>query len=95
MAALAGAYLTPVAAHDCNGPVVLSASVHFCQATPNAYVQEIVRAFYYGWYAEIVTELPPIVDGPFQHRRVPGWVWNCCPISKSARVLSLGQRDIR
>jgi len=71
-AALAGAYLTPVAAHDCNGPVVLSASVHFCQATPNAYVQEIVRAFYYGWYAEIVTELPPIVDGAISAPEGPG-----------------------
>jgi len=62
-AALAGAYLTPIAAHDCNGPVVLTASVHFCQATTNAYVQEIVRAFYYGWYAEIVNKLPPIENG--------------------------------
>ena len=71
-AAVAGAYLTPVAAHDCNGPVVLSASVHFCQATPNAFVQEIVRAFYYGWYAEIVTELPPIVDGAISAPEGPG-----------------------
>ena len=62
-AAVANAYLTPVAAHDCNGPVVLTASVHFCQATVNSYVQEIVRAFYYGWYAEIVTTLPPLENG--------------------------------
>lgn len=71
-AALAGAYLTPVAAHDCNGPVVLSASVHFCQATSNAYVQEIVRAFYYGWYAEIVTALPPIERGAIAPPEGPG-----------------------
>ncbi|MEE3287730.1 MAG: mandelate racemase/muconate lactonizing enzyme family protein [Pseudomonadota bacterium] len=71
-AALAGAYLTPVAAHDCNGPVVLSASVHFCQATTNAYVQEIVRAFYYGWYADIVTALPPVEDGRITTPEGPG-----------------------
>ena len=62
-AAVANTYLTPVAAHDCNGPVVLTASVHFCQATVNSYVQEIVRAFYYGWYADIVTTLPPLENG--------------------------------
>ena len=62
-AALAGTYQTPIAAHDCNGPVELTASVHFCQATYNSYVQEIVRAFYYGWYAEIVNKLPPIENG--------------------------------
>jgi L-alanine-DL-glutamate epimerase-like enolase superfamily enzyme len=26
-------------------------------------VQEIVRAFYYGWYHRFVTELPPIASG--------------------------------
>ena len=71
-AALAGAYQTPVAAHDCNGPVVLTASVHFCQSTKNAYVQEIVRAFYYGWYDEIVTQLPPIKEGKITVPEGPG-----------------------
>lgn len=71
-AALAGAYQTPVAAHDCNGPVVLTASVHFCQSTKNAYVQEIVRAFYYGWYDEIVTDLPPIKEGKIDIPEGPG-----------------------
>ena len=71
-AALAGAYQTPVAAHDCNGPVVLTASVHFCQSTNNAYVQEIVRAFYYGWYDEIVTQLPPIKEGKITVPEGPG-----------------------
>ena len=71
-AALAGAYQIPVAAHDCNGPVVLTASVHFCQSTKNAYVQEIVRAFYYGWYDEIVTRLPPIKNGKIKTPEGPG-----------------------
>ena len=71
-AALASTYQTPVAAHDCNGPVVLTASVHFCQATKNSYVQEIVRAFYYGWYGEIVTRLPPIKEGKITVPEGPG-----------------------
>ena len=71
-AALASAYQTSVAAHDCNGPVVLAASVHFCQATKNSYVQEIVRAFYYGWYGEIVTRLPPIKEGKITVPEGPG-----------------------
>ena len=35
-------------------------------------MQEIVRAFYYGWYAEIVTKLPPIVDGAISAPEGPG-----------------------
>ena len=27
------------------------------------FVQEIVRAFYYGWYGELVTALPPLEGG--------------------------------
>jgi L-alanine-DL-glutamate epimerase-like enolase superfamily enzyme len=29
----------------------------------NCWVQEMVRAFYYGWYHRFVTELPPISKG--------------------------------
>ena len=31
--------------------------------TPNAMIQEGVRAFYHGWYEDVLTELPSIVDG--------------------------------
>jgi L-alanine-DL-glutamate epimerase-like enolase superfamily enzyme len=30
---------------------------------PNIELQEMVRAFYYGWYAEMVTTLPTLKDG--------------------------------
>ena len=30
---------------------------------PNACWQEAVRAYYAGWYREIVADLPPIADG--------------------------------
>ena len=68
IAAMAEAFLVPVAPHDCTGPVLLTASVHHSLNAPNALVQEVVRAFYYGWYQELVTALPPIEDG---HIRAP------------------------
>lgn len=57
------AYHVPVAFHDCTGPVVLAASTHLALNTRNCWVQEIVRAFYYGWYGDYVTELPPLNKG--------------------------------
>lgn len=67
--AMAEAFGLPVAPHDCTGPVVLTAGIHLCANLPNALVQETVRASYRGWYLELVTELPPIVDG---HVQLPG-----------------------
>ena len=63
VAALAEAYHRPVAPHDCTGPVAYAAGTHLCLATPNAMIQEGVRAFYHGWYEDVLTELPEIVDG--------------------------------
>jgi L-alanine-DL-glutamate epimerase-like enolase superfamily enzyme len=40
------------------GPVVYAASCHFSLHARNALIQESVRAFYSGWYTELVTELP-------------------------------------
>jgi L-alanine-DL-glutamate epimerase-like enolase superfamily enzyme len=63
IAAMAEAFQLPVAPHDCTGPVVLMASVHLSMNAPNALIQETVRAFYTGWYTELVTSLPLIKDG--------------------------------
>jgi galactonate dehydratase len=63
IAAMAEAYQLPVAPHDCTGPVVFMASVHLSLNATNALVQETVRAFYSGWYAELVTRLPRIEGG--------------------------------
>jgi len=63
IAALAEAWHVPVAPHDCTGPVVYAASCHFSLHARNALIQESVRAFYSGWYTELVTELPPITKG--------------------------------
>jgi L-alanine-DL-glutamate epimerase-like enolase superfamily enzyme len=63
IAAMAETYHLPVAPHDCTGPVVYTASVHLSLNATNALIQESVRAFYTGWYRELVTELPRIESG--------------------------------
>lgn len=63
IASLAAAHRLPVAPHDCSGPVEFSTSVHLTVQAPNAIFQESVRAFYTGWYKELVTELPRVEDG--------------------------------
>lgn len=72
IAALAEAYQRPVAPHDCTGPVLLAASVHLSLSAPNALVQETVRAFYAGWYRELVTVLPVIEGGHILPPEGPG-----------------------
>ena len=60
---LASTYGVPVAPHDCTGPVVLTVGTHLGVAFPNIELQEMVRAYYYGWYAEMLTVLPKYQDG--------------------------------
>lgn len=72
IATMAEAYHLPVAPHDCTGPVVLTASTHLSINQPNALVQETVRAYYTGWYKELVTELPVIADGYISPPEGPG-----------------------
>jgi galactonate dehydratase len=72
IAALADAWQLPVAPHDCTGPVVYAASVHFSIHAPNALVQESVRAFYSGWYRELVTHVPQPVRGFLAQPPGPG-----------------------
>ena len=63
IAALADSYHRPVAPHDCSGPVAFMACVHLSLSVPNALVQESVRAFYDGWYRELVTHVPAVENG--------------------------------
>ena len=72
IAAMAEAYQLPVAPHDCTGPVVLMASVHLSMNATNALIQETVRAFYTGWYTELVTRLPKIEHGYVYPPEGPG-----------------------
>ena len=64
IAAMADAWHLPVAPHDCTGPIVFAASTHLALNATNALVQESVRAFYKGWYPEVVTGVP-VVSGGF------------------------------
>ena len=72
IATMAEAWHLPIAPHDCTGPVVLAASCHLSCNAPNALVQESVRAFYTGWYKELVTALPPVAEGMIAPPPGPG-----------------------
>ncbi len=72
IAAMAETCHLPVAPHDCTGPVVYTASVHLSMNATNALIQESVRAFYTGWYQELVTELPRIEQGYVYPMAGPG-----------------------
>jgi galactonate dehydratase len=72
IATLSEAHSLPVAPHDCTGPVVLTASTHLSLNLPNALIQETVRAFYTGWYKELVTDLPTVADGRVKPPAGPG-----------------------
>lgn len=63
IAAMAETYHKPFAPHDCIGPIGFIAAVHASFSQPNTLIQESVRAFYRGWYNELVTTMPVIKDG--------------------------------
>jgi galactonate dehydratase len=72
IAGMAAAHSLPVTPHDCTGPVVLTASTHLAVHAPNTLVAEFVRASYHGWYRELLTQLPPVVDGHIAPPPGPG-----------------------
>jgi L-alanine-DL-glutamate epimerase-like enolase superfamily enzyme len=72
IATMAEAHQLPVAPHDCTGPIVLIASTHLSINAPNALIQETVRAYYTGWYKELVTALPDIREGTIAPAPGPG-----------------------
>ncbi len=63
IAAMAETWHLPVAPHDCTGPIVFAASTHLSLNAPNALLQESVRAFYNGWYPQVITGVPALKDG--------------------------------
>lgn len=72
IAAMADTYHRPFAPHDCIGPIGFTAAVHMSFSQPNTLIQESVRAFYKGWYLELVTEMPKIEDGYVHPPEAPG-----------------------
>ena len=71
-AALAESHMKSIAFHDCSGPITLAVSTHLALACSNVIEQEITRGFYYGWYHELVTELPIIENGMISVSNKPG-----------------------
>ena len=72
IAAYCDAHSLPFTGHDCTGPVALTVSTHMALHAPNTFVQEMVRAFYYGWYQDFVTALPPVENGFIRAPDGPG-----------------------
>ncbi|NKL39177.1 mandelate racemase/muconate lactonizing enzyme family protein [Rhizobium leguminosarum bv. viciae] len=72
IAALADTYHRPFAPHDCIGPVGFIAAIHASFSQPNTLIQESVRAFYTGWYKELVNNVPVIKDGYVLPMEGPG-----------------------
>ncbi len=70
--ALADMYYLPVTLHDTIGPIALWSAAHLMLHIPNAMMMESVRAYYLGWYNEIVTEPLQIVDGMLSLPEKPG-----------------------
>ena len=72
IAAMAETYHKPFAPHDCIGPVGFIAGIHAAFSQPNTLIMESVRAFYRGWYNELVTTMPVIKDGYVYPMEGPG-----------------------
>jgi hypothetical protein len=81
IATMAEARHLPFAPHDCTGPVVFTASSHLSVNLPNALVQESVRAYYTGWYQELVTDLPTAEGGHLEPPEGPGLGTEILPIA--------------
>jgi galactonate dehydratase len=69
---LADTYYLPVTSHDCIGPVAVWSAAHLMLHVPNALVVETVRAYYNGWYNEVMTEPLPVSDGMISLSDKPG-----------------------
>ena len=63
IANLAEASELPVTLHDCTGPIVFAASCALSATLPNVNWQEAVRAYFAGWYREVVDVLPKVENG--------------------------------
>lgn len=72
IAALAEAHKVPCAPHDCTGPVGYAAGCQLAMHAPNTLIMESVRAFYKGWYNDLVTGLPVVENGMIRLHEAPG-----------------------
>jgi L-alanine-DL-glutamate epimerase-like enolase superfamily enzyme len=70
--ALADTYYLPITSHDTIGPVALWSAAHLMLHIPNAMIMETVRAYYDGWYGDVLTEKIPISEGMLSLPETPG-----------------------
>ena len=90
IAALADTWQRPFAPHDCTGPVAFVTGVHAAFSQPNTLIMESVRAFYTGWYRDLVTVLPRIEGGRVHPMEGPGLGTDLQP-----QVLERGDLTVR
>lgn len=72
IAAMADTYYLPITTHDCIGPIALWSAAHLALHAPNTMIVESVRAFYLGWYNDVVTDQIDIRDGMVTLSDKPG-----------------------
>jgi len=60
IAALADMHGTPIAPHDCTGPVSLAVGAHVALSAPNGLIQETARSFYRTWYGALAEGFPTL-----------------------------------
>lgn len=66
------AHEVSIATHDCVGPISFVLDTHISTAASNAFIQEATRAFYHGWYSDLITEIPVMKDGYVKPLEGPG-----------------------
>ena len=70
--------------------VALTVSTHLALNARNCWVQEMVRAFYFGWYDRFVTKLPPLLKGEVTIPDGPGLGLQLQPDVAKRRVSACG-----
>jgi galactonate dehydratase len=72
IATLASAAQLPIAPHNCGGPITHLAVTHLCASTYNLFAMETIRAFYRGFFPDLVTFVPTPVNGAIPLPEGPG-----------------------
>lgn len=72
LAAMAETFSLPFAPHNCGGPILHTVCTHLSFHLPNLFMMESVRAFYNGYYSDIVMNVPVVRDGFITPPEEPG-----------------------
>jgi len=73
IAALADAYLLPVAPHTAGGPLLFYASTHFSTAATNLAIQESLQRYWEGIYPKVLVDCIQPKDGYVEAPEAPGF----------------------